>query len=134
MATFANIIIADAGAVARTFVGRLNLGLSQTWRYLKDATAINDRVITQRFSPAKQPDGDHKVSLTIEVPLVDAPAPGSGYTPAPRIVKTTKFQVLGFLPARCTTLDRQDAHAFLVAALQNAQIKDLFIDFSPPRN
>lgn len=133
MASFANMSLADASTTARVFIAKMNLGLSQFWRYAKDTNVVNDRTISTQAKPASKPDGEHKVVITFEVPLVDAPTVGSGYTPVPKQVATTKCQMIWFLPSRAASLDRQDAYAFVTAALANNQIKDLVIDFSPPR-
>lgn len=133
MAIFANMSLTNAAAVACSFVAKINLGMSQVWRFAKDTNVVNDRTISTLLKPASRADGVHKVTLTFEVPLVDAPASGSGYTPAPKVVETTKCQMIWFLPARAATLDRQDAYAFVKAALNNTQISDLVVDFSPPR-
>lgn len=135
MAAFADLSLPDGGTTPtpRTFAARHNDGIVQVWRYSPDTNFINDRTLTARIFPPKNAGGDYKVHITIEVPLVDAPAPSAGYQPAPRQVATTKMQIICFLPSRSNLADRQNARAWLAAALASSQIKDLLELYSPPR-
>lgn len=136
MAAFADINLNDGTTptpVARTFAARLNDGLRQVWRFAKDANIVNDRVIKLVSKPSARADGDHKVEITFEVPLVDAPAQVSGYTPAPRVIAMTRATLYLQLPGRATANDRADLLAFVRNALSNSQFTDSVVLMSPPR-
>lgn len=133
MASFANMTLADWGATNRTFEARLNDGRSQVWRYPVDGNVVNDRILTLKTTIPQQQDGVYKEEVIVEIPLVDAPAVGSGYTPPPKRIGVTQAKLFLALPARATLADRQNAIAFLRAALANTQITDAATLFSPPR-
>lgn len=133
MAAFADLTLPDRVPTNRIFAARLNDGRMQMWRFGPDSNIINDRTVVTRIYPPSKEDGEYKVHLTVDVPLVDAPAPGVGYTPAPKRIAGTKMQVIFFLPARAPVTDRQDALAYLKGALASTQISDLVTLLSPPR-
>lgn len=134
MASFANITVNNHAGTATLFEARYNVGPEQQWRYPATADVIvGDHTIslTSKINRAK-PDETHKIELEIVVPLVDAPAAAGGYTPAPKQIGRTRFLLVGFLPGRGTTSQRQNAVAYLKNVLSNAQITDAFVNLAPP--
>lgn len=135
MATFANMTINDGTAtpVARLFEARINGNGSALWVFDRNGIAVAAPSVTLKHTAPKSPDGLTKNDWQITIPVVDAPAPAAGYTPAPRVIALNTLKLLSITTGRGTTADRADLHAFGKNLMTQSQYTDSVLSNSPPR-
>lgn len=135
MALFANMTISDglSTPVARNFEAKMNGNGNGLWMYDRNGIAVAGVTVSMRHVPATKPDGLTKNDWTITIPVVDAPAPASGYTPAPRVIATHTLKLLSITSGRGTAADRADLLAFGKNLMVQAQYSESVLQNSPPR-
>lgn len=136
MTAFANITINDGQAtpVAHTFTARrIDAGIAK-WQDLSSGIAVGFPTITanlrEPIKGSKNPVYKAVVKITLPVLEVVNSSTYSGITPAPTKAYDLVANLEVMMPERSVLADRKNIQAYIVNALNQVDIKSMFVDLN----
>lgn len=123
MATMTNLLVKDdATTPAETTLVPISDNPEPFWR-AQTAGVPFEGQMTLRQSVTKQKNGNFKVSLKLEVPVMEtlgASGSSAGYVAPPKVAYVTPVIISMFVDKRSTTADRANTYKLMMALLSGA--------------
>jgi len=123
MAAMTNLLIKDDAATpAETTLVPITDNPEPVWR-AQTAGVPFEGQMTLRQSVIKQKNGNYKVSLKLEVPVMEtlgASGSSAGYVAPPKVAYVTPIIVSMFVDKRSTLADRANTYKLMMALLNGA--------------
>lgn len=123
MAAMTNLLIKDDAATpVETTLVPITDNPEPFWR-AQTAGVPFEGQITLRQSVTKQKNGGYKVSLKLEVPVMEtlgASGSSAGYVAPPKVAYVTPVIISMFVDKRSTTADRANTYKLMMALLSGA--------------
>lgn len=131
MSGFTDLTVNDGQTtpVAQVFKARvLQGGVATWWNERSNVPSLGWPSFSLQLAFPAKPDGIYSTTLKVRNPIVDAPAAGVGYTPAPKLAYFHELELKVKTNGRGTRLEKQDLLAYLRGVVNSARFAEYVLD------